>query len=304
MANRKDLPDITDLRYQPIWMAAVRLAGQRLQRTPTSQEIVDVYAQLLTLFTYPDGSIDFEAHRVRPPHNPAFRKLWDRATLVAQAAGEYPAEKYIRPRFNALVKRLLDGRGGVFTDGAVGQFPGWRDLTVGEYTIKHIPESEFWSVTPGDFSLETIMLQTIKIGANLEPKMVRVLMAGWLLDGVWYIGLYRGEKLIGAFDIGLLTEGQGLGKIHVNYWYAIRPDYRKTVPGEILAEMIGTFIERLRAQGARRMRAIHNLASEEGRAWSKRVEKFGYRTVWVRGQRELKEKLLSVTAGTKWSART
>lgn len=58
MARLEELPDITDPRFQPVWLIAVNRTAKKLGRTPSSDEIVNVYAELLPNFTEPDGSVN------------------------------------------------------------------------------------------------------------------------------------------------------------------------------------------------------------------------------------------------------
>lgn len=60
MAHLHELPDITVEPYKSLWFRALVRASKRLQRTPTTEEIVEVYAKLLPMFAEADGSLNLE----------------------------------------------------------------------------------------------------------------------------------------------------------------------------------------------------------------------------------------------------
>lgn len=65
-----ELPDITDERYKPLWEMAVRRTAKCLQRTPTTDEIVAVYADLVPRFTESDGTVNLEKKAFVLPNLP------------------------------------------------------------------------------------------------------------------------------------------------------------------------------------------------------------------------------------------
>lgn len=280
MARLEDLPNPRDKGYMEVWLMAVRMASAR--GPATTQAITDAYAEILPL------------KRLQRPSDPRFQKLWDRALYSALAANEYPTDELVRPRFDVLVKRNQAVTGAISPNGVLARFPDWQAPEVGGYTVHDIDlETELWSVTPGDDTVETVVRESIRYGANRAPESARPLIESWLLDSVWCLGLYKGATLIGIFDAGILTRDKDGRDVHVNYWYAIRPDQRGTVPGPVFAALVQVFMEHLQRRGIRTTRTIHNVATQEGRDHSKHAEKYGYTTVWVRGERELKEKNLT-----------
>lgn len=183
-------------------------------------------------------------------------------------------------------------------------------MTESGFTVKVVPAEALWSQAPGDATAETIIDETAWEGAAQGPGWAPAILAEWLRQGAWVVGLYEGDELIGLFDVGrfvphdyLLSGATGVGALgvdstperplkHLTLWFAIRPAARGRVPAPVFKALADAFLRHLWNLGIRELITVHILNLAEGRDHAASVERLGWRTLARRGLVEIKGKTL------------